>query len=220
MRVARDSEGELMAASDREIHLAGTAVSADSHICAFFHNQEEEYRTLLPFLREGLAQGDRCILIVNGIDRDEHMRRLRDAGLDAGTVQRRGQVEVVAWPKTLMSESLFDEDSALELIAKILDGEHRQGYPRTRLFGDWALDTVASPDNFMCLEARLNPIVSKHHDPVICAYNLSRFSSAAVLGAMRTHPVAIVGGVLQRNPFYVQPGQILDECRERARFSR
>jgi hypothetical protein len=32
---------------------------------------------------------------------------------------------------------------------------------------------------------------------------------------MRTHPVVIIGGVLQENPFFVAPDQFLLELRER-----
>ena len=33
---------------------------------------------------------------------------------------------------------------------------------------------------------------------------------------MRTHPMVIVGGVLQENPFFVPPDEMLKELKERA----
>ncbi len=32
---------------------------------------------------------------------------------------------------------------------------------------------------------------------------------------MRTHPMVIIGGILQRNPFYVPPEEFLREIRAR-----
>jgi len=32
---------------------------------------------------------------------------------------------------------------------------------------------------------------------------------------MRTHPMIIIGGILQENPFFVPPDQFLRELRER-----
>ena len=32
---------------------------------------------------------------------------------------------------------------------------------------------------------------------------------------MRTHPMVIVGGILQENPFFVPPAEMLRELRER-----
>ena len=38
-----------------------------------------------------------------------------------------------------------------------------------------------------------------------------------VIDIMRTHPMVIIGGVLQENPFYVPPDQFLAELRARPR---
>jgi hypothetical protein len=59
-------------------------------------------------------------------------------------------------------------------------------------------------------------VLERHPDPVICAYDLSRFNGADVLDIMRTHPAAIIGGVLQQNPFNISPEQMVRELRERA----
>jgi len=50
---------------------------------------------------------------------------------------------------------------------------------------------------------------------VICAYDLSKFGASVVIDAMRTHPVVLIGGLLQENPFFVPPDQFLLELRER-----
>jgi hypothetical protein len=38
-----------------------------------------------------------------------------------------------------------------------------------------------------------------------------------VIGIMRTHPMIIIGGILQQNPFFVPPKEFLSEVRERRR---
>jgi len=35
---------------------------------------------------------------------------------------------------------------------------------------------------------------------------------------MRTHPMVIIGGILQENPFFVPPDEMLRELRERAGY--
>jgi hypothetical protein len=50
---------------------------------------------------------------------------------------------------------------------------------------------------------------------VICAYDLSKFPASVVMDALRTHPVVLIGGLLQENPFFVPPEQFLNEIRER-----
>src|ERR1700704_2534064 len=64
-------------------------------------------------------------------------------------------------------------------------------------------------------EARLNHVLSKYNDPVICNYDLSKFSASVAMDIMRTHPLVIIGGLLRENPFFVPPEQFLEELRER-----
>ena len=35
------------------------------------------------------------------------------------------------------------------------------------------------------------------------------------MDVLRTHPMVIIGGVLQQNPFFVPPDEVLRELRER-----
>jgi hypothetical protein len=58
-------------------------------------------------------------------------------------------------------------------------------------------------------------VVPKYDNAVICAYDLSKFGASVVIDAMRTHPVVLIGGLLQENPFFVPPDKFLLELRER-----
>ena len=64
-------------------------------------------------------------------------------------------------------------------------------------------------------ETRLNHILPKYDDVVVCTYDLNKFSASTVMDILRTHPQVIVGGVLQQNPFFVPPDQFLAELRAR-----
>jgi hypothetical protein len=39
------------------VHLGGSLVGEKGHICAFFSSPDDEYRTLLPFIKDGLDEG-------------------------------------------------------------------------------------------------------------------------------------------------------------------
>jgi hypothetical protein len=64
-------------------------------------------------------------------------------------------------------------------------------------------------------ESRVNDVWSQSDDAVICTYHLARFSGDAVIDIMRTHPMVIIGGILQENPFFTPPAEFLREYRER-----
>lgn len=46
-----------MNSSVAPIPFAGSTLGAYRHVCAFFTSREEEYDTLLPFVRDGLPRG-------------------------------------------------------------------------------------------------------------------------------------------------------------------
>jgi hypothetical protein len=64
------------------VHLAGAMLGEHRHICAFFHNVDEEYRVPLPFIKEGLRNGERAYHIVEPELRAKHRRQLDTAGID------------------------------------------------------------------------------------------------------------------------------------------
>ena len=70
-------------------------------------------------------------------------------------------------------------------------------------------------DDLIEFESRVNHIWEHHDDAVICTYHLGQFGGDAVIDIMRTHPMVIIGGILQRNPFFVPPSEFLRELRER-----
>jgi len=46
-------------------------------------------------------------------------------------------------------------------------------------------------------------------------YDLAKFGGDIVVDVMRTHPMVIIGGILQENPFFVPPDEFLKDLRER-----
>jgi hypothetical protein len=201
----------------REIKLAGASLGRSRHICAFFKDKDEEHRVLLPFIKDGFEEGDRGFHIVDGNLRDDHLQRLKQAGIDVEEAQRSGQLEVKSWDDAYRRGGRFDQDAMLALIREILDGGRARGYPLTRLVAhmEWALGDLPGVHDIVEYEARLNDVLRPYDDPVICAYDSNRFGGRVVLDVLRTHPAAIVGGVLQVNPFYVPPDEFLKELRSR-----
>ena len=71
-----------MVNGEQPIHFANATLGTQRHICAFFHSPDEEYRTLLPFIREGLERGEKAFHIVDPQLMEDHFHRLQDAGIE------------------------------------------------------------------------------------------------------------------------------------------
>jgi hypothetical protein len=198
--------------------LAGGELQGNRHACAFFNSREEEYRVLLPFAREGLDCGEKCFHIVDPAHREERMRQLAGAGIDLDATTSKGQLEVRTWPDAYLRGQRFDQYAMLALIEETLREGKADGFPRTRLWAnmEWALEDLPGCDDIVEYESRLNPILDKYDDVVICTYDLSKFSAGVVMDILRTHPMVVIGETVQENPFYVPPEKFLEELAERA----
>lgn len=204
--------------SPTPVKLAGSELHRSCHVCAFFHSKEEEYQVLMPFITEGFETGDRAFHVVDPQHRDAHMDRLRQEGIDVTAVEASGQLEVRPWQGAYLQEGHFDQYRMIETIKQALDPSLKPPGKRTRLVAnmEWALEDLPGVHDILEYETRLNHVLPDFHDPVICTYDVSRFDASVVIDILRTHPMVIIGGMLQENPFYVPPDEMLEELRARA----
>jgi hypothetical protein len=152
----------------KQVRLAGSVLDRSRHVCAFFHRKEEEYRVLLPFIKEGFDHGDRAFHIVDSRHRAEHLRHLEEAGIDVALAQRTGQLEVRRWEDAYLRDGHFDQNRMLALIQEVLTGGKAQGFPLTRLVAnmEWALEDRPGVADIVEYETRLNYVLPRYDDAV------------------------------------------------------
>ncbi len=206
-----------MKKSTAPISLAGCELGEARHVCAFFHDSDEEYRVLLPFIKDGFECGDKAIHVVNPGQHPDHLQRLAALGIDAAAAERSGQFELRTNTETYLRDGRFDQDRMLEAFEQLASGNAHGGFPLSRIVCrmDWAVEDQAHLDDLIEFESRVNHVWERHEDAVICTYHLGKFGGDTVIDMMRTHPMVIIGGILQRNPFYVPPEEFLREIRAR-----
>jgi AraC-like DNA-binding protein len=206
-----------MKGSGHEVECAGRALGKHRHICAFFNSVDEEHRVLGSFIRDGLDRGERAIHLVDTELRGEYLKGLADAGIDVQQALSTLQLQVLPYPDAYLREDRFDQEAMLALLEDLLQSSATSGYPLARVLGhmEWALLEKPGVEDLIEYETRLNYLLPKYDDPVVCCYDLTKFSTSMIMDVMRTHPVAIIGGVLQENPFFVPPDEFLRELRKR-----
>ena len=204
---------------NRTVRLAGSTLDCSCHACAFFHTREEEYQILLPFVKEAIGAGDKVFQIVDKEHQEERRRSLVESGIDIAAAEATRQIEVRPWEQAYLRGGRFDQNAMLALIQEVLRDGQRQGFGLTRLWAnmEWALEDMPGVHDIVEYETRLNHILPKFDDVVVCTYDLTRFSASVVMDILRTHPQVIIGGILQENPFYVPPDEFLAELRGRSR---
>lgn len=199
------------------VHLAGKMLTENRHACAFFNSRAEEYRVLLPFIKETVDQGERSIFILDPEYRAEHLRWLEQSGIDAVALRQRGQIEIRPWEEAYLRGGRFNPDAMLSLIDELYAASNVDGFSQARLWAsmEWALQDRRGVTDLIEYEARLNYLLPKYDHITVCVYDLAKFSAAVIMDVVRTHPLVIIGGNLQENPFFVPPDEFLRELRSR-----
>ena len=199
------------------IPFAGSQIDETRHVCAFFNSPDEEYRVLLPFIKDGFQCGHKAIHVVNPDQRQDHLQRLVEAGIDAATAQQSGQLELRINTDVYLPDGHFDPDRMISAFEQLASGNTTGGFPLSRICCrmDWSAADGSHLDDVIEFESRVNDVWHRHEDAVICTYHLGQFGGDAVIDIMRTHPMVVIGGILQENPFYIPPDEFLQEFRQR-----
>ena len=201
--------------TNKPVTLAGTRLTHSCHACAFFHTKEEEYSVLMSFIKEGFEHGDRAFHIVSPQLRAAHLQRLEEAGIDTAQAEKLGQLEVRTWGETYLRDGHFDQYRMIDTLLKMLEPDPSGQKSRNMASMSWALEDRPGVDDIVEYEARLNAALPEQHDPVVCTYDLAEFDADVVIDILRTHPMVIIGGILQENPFFVPSEQMIKELEAR-----
>src|SRR5689334_4383930 len=207
-----------MATNGPSVEFAGVDLAGQNHVCAFFNTMDDEHRVLRSFYQGGFDRGEKATHIVDSENREAYLKRLIDAGISVQELMDTGRLEVLPWTDMYVRDHRFDQDAMLASVEQLIQSGAASGYTRTRLVGhhmDWLFLDKPAVNNLVEYEARLNHVLSKYNDPVICNYDLSKVGASVAIDIMRTHPLVIIGGLVRENPFFVPPDQFLEEMRER-----
>src|ERR1700721_1622154 len=96
-------------------------------------------------------------------------------------------------------------DRLLEMFEPMSSENAKGEFPVSRIVCqmDWAANDQAQVDSLVEFESRVNDVWSRHNNAVICVYDLATLGGDTVVDFMRTHPMIIIGSVLQQIPFFV-----------------
>ncbi len=124
------------------ISLFGSQLGEVRHVCAFFNSDDEEYRALLPFIKDGFECSDKAVHVVTPDQRHDHLRRLAAVGIDSATAEQSGQLEIHINSEAYLREGRFDKDRMLAAFEQMASANAKGGFPLSRICCrmDWAIE--------------------------------------------------------------------------------
>jgi len=182
--------------------------SQGDHIGHFYRSGEGWLEPLVAFIKTGLEAEQKCIsLISDGRDREQLQGALSNAGIDIEKASASGQ---------LVIDGGSSHPEELKQMLAEAQSEIPANFSLLRWAGlmSWALKKVPTTERLMEWETHCNTVP----DPAaifLCQYELNSFHGTAVMDALQTHPISIIGGTIYQNPYFVEPETYLESLRSR-----
>ena len=185
--------------------LRNVYVDRGAHIAHFFRGESERLTVLAPFIQAGLA-ADQCILVTEPPSSDTILDQLRNSGVDVDTATASGQL--------IVSNGGSNVEEMSSMMDVTISQARSSGRDLIRIAGDmtWSLGKMPSAEELLEWEAFYDRHVAQRASFVaLCQYDHTRFGGSIIMSALQTHPLSIIGSIVQENPFYRDPAQVLQE---------
>jgi PAS domain S-box-containing protein len=191
-----------------------TGLGQGAHLCTVHEGMAEQIAVAVPFVKEGLARGERCVCIGEESTAQELTRSLSAAGVEVARELDRGALQfVTSLEVARLSSGEFDPGTLIDFIRQTEARAISDGFPGLRVDGDmtWAIGLGVPPDRLVEFEILLDQFLKDSRSVVICQYDRSRFEPALIIDVLRAHPVAVIGDLVCPNPYYDPPVLLLRE---------
>jgi hypothetical protein len=186
----------------------GVAIEQGDHICAFYRGRDQRDDVLLPFLRDGLVQGHKCIAVMDDPDVEQVTNPL-SLVVDIESHLLTGQLELMSSDTAYLTDGHFSTERMLDFWeSNVSEAVRPGGFPFVRSVGEmtWALRDMPGVDQLVRYEARLNRFLPRYPQVILCLYDLEQFTDGRILLEMlKTHPKVLMSGQVLDNPWYVEP---------------
>ncbi|MXY41701.1 MAG: helix-turn-helix domain-containing protein [Rhodospirillaceae bacterium] len=165
-----------------ELLLEGIAIEYGRHICTLYESDLGRLKWSVPFLSDGLRDGDACFLIAADAVRDEILGHIEEAWEGVAQAIDNGQL--------ILSAGIPDGEAMCRFVERSIFLMSRAGWRKFRLLGDmtWCLRLGMTNDKLFAYERRFNHEIG-HRFPLVsvCQYDVREFSGPAVLNALKCH---------------------------------
>jgi hypothetical protein len=177
---------------------------AGDHIAHFYRGESEMLTVLGPYIAEGIRRRDRCLVLCDPETADKLRAWFSIQGLEVASAERSRQLVFHPGEPTRRAMRAFFER---------LETESRgEGYELVRVGGDggWALAGRTSASEMLEWEALYDEAWGDStYFLALCQFDLTRFGGDAIMDALRSHPLTVIGQTIHGNPFHIRAETLL-----------
>ncbi|MFQ6114669.1 MAG: MEDS domain-containing protein [bacterium] len=179
------------------------------HIAHFYRGTNQMLSVLGPYVAEGIRRGEKSVVISSPDVAEKLYEWLGSEGLDIPEARKSKQLICHSGEPTSNGMRTF--------VDRMLEDASSAGYKFIRWAGDggWALAGKTTINEMLSWEALYDKISVNWPILALCQFDLAQFRGDAVMEALRSHPLCIIGQHLVPNPFHISPEALLQELKKR-----
>jgi signal transduction histidine kinase len=197
------------------IHQEIAALEPGTHACFPYVSPHEHRSVVAAFLREGLRRGERCLYAAGAAAREAVSDQLVELGTPLARARAEGALVMLDVDEGYPRGAAFDPDQQVKVLAALIDAARDEGFNGFRGVGEApSRDPGVPPEHLMRYEAAATDVLRDKRALGLCVFDRRRTAPDKLLGILRSHPLAILGGHVCGNPFCDPPAYLLGRVGE------
>jgi PAS domain S-box-containing protein len=186
-------------------------VGFQDHLCSIYESDAERISVALPFLRIGLARGEKCVYVGEDGGEAAVANALAAEGLDLERLIANGSLVLKSKGEAYARGGRSEPEQVFAFWQHHAGLGRRQGYRGMRGAGetDWVFRKGPGVERWLQYEARLIEIMAQCECLFLCQYNRVRYPPDLLLAILQAHPLVLLEGAVCRNLYYAPPPELL-----------
>ncbi|WP_255171127.1 MEDS domain-containing protein [Natrononativus amylolyticus] len=182
----------------------------NDHLALIYESRDEQFAAVVPYIRQGLEQGERCVYITHETSREEVTQAMHEGGIDVDDALESGALSIHTEQDTYLRSGAFDPEDTLSFLDDAIT-EAAEEYEALRVTGEMSfiLDGDAHVDDLLKCESKANYLFQDVDGMALCQYNRDRFPPEVIRDVINTHPHLIHDNRVSRNSYYTPPSEFL-----------
>lgn len=195
----------------RQLWAAIERLQVHDHLCLIYETQEELLAAVVPFIRIGLERGEKCGYVADENTAVSALEAMRADGIDVDSAVKSGALTVLTKTDSYVKDGCLDPDRLIRILKEVTGLSRQEGYSALRCAGEAWMLGAGDPclERLIEYEAKINYFFPENDTLAICQYNRRHFSPEVLMDVIRTHPLALSGGEVCKNIYYVPPDEFL-----------
>lgn len=180
-------------------------LEAHDHAALVYWSRQEFLDTIVPFIADGLEEGDLVVHITHNEPVEAVLDALIEMGIDTAAEIKSGRLTLMTASQAFAPNGRFDLEESMAGIKGMVTAARANGANKVRFSVDisYVLSGTPGIEDFMVLDARANEEIFPNHPFIcICAFDASRQVNQMVEDMLETHPIVFVRGIPMANPHY------------------